>query len=162
VDSQDPGCFDGNIYNPNKMSEYNAPAVSNGPTVSTLAATGIGSSTCSFNGIVRINDASNTNAYFKYGTSANSLIYTTPQKNVGTNSGTYQFSDSVTGLVPSTTYFYRTVATNSYGTREGELRGCTTRSNTVVNTVVTPPTTRTVVRPIVTTVAPEERIVANS
>jgi uncharacterized repeat protein (TIGR01451 family) len=162
IDANDPGCFDGNIYNPNKMSEYNVVVTNNGPTASTLAATGISNSTCSFNGIVRINDASSTNAYFKYGTSASNLIYTTAQKNVGTNSGNYQFADTVTNLAPNTIYFYKVVATNSFGTKEGELRGCTTRSNTVVNTVVTPGATRTVVRPIVNTLLPEERIVANS
>ncbi len=156
VDSADPGCYDGNIYNSSKMSEYNVDApVNQAPNAATIAATGITSSSCNLNGIIRINGAASTNAYFKYGTSASNLAYTTMQKTVGTNTGNYQFADSISSLAPSTTYYYRTVVSNSFGTKEGELRQCTTRSNNVV--VTTRTTQPTVVRPVTT-----ERIVANS
>ncbi len=163
IDAADPGCFVGNVYDPNRMSEYNTVVIVNqGPTVSSLAATSVTSSTCKLNGIVRIGTLSPTNAYFKYGTTSGNLIYTTKQDTVGSSVGSYQFSDTITALVPNTTYYYRIVATNGYGTREGEVRSCTTKSNTVVITNPGPATTRTVVRPIVTTVVPEERIIANS
>ena len=162
VDAADPGCFDGNFYNAAKMSEYNVDAPTNvGPTSSTLAASSITSNSCRLNSIVRVNTAGSTNAYFKYGTSPNNLIYTTKQETVGTSTGNYQFGDFIQSLAPSTTYYYRVVATNGYGTKEGELRSCTTRSNTVVVNNPGPTTTQTVVRPIVTNV-PAERIVANS
>ncbi len=156
VDAADPGCYDGNVYNANKMSEYNVDApVNQAPNAATIAATGVTSSTCTFNGIIRINGAASTNAYFKYGTSASNLGYTTMQKTVGSNTGNYQFAETVSSLAPSTTYYYRTVASNSYGSKEGELRQCTTRSNNVVVTTRTQP--QTVVRPVTV-----ERIVANS
>lgn len=161
IDANDPGCYVGNTYDPSRMSEYDAP-VTTGPSVSTLAATNITSSTCKLNGIVRINSSSATTAYYKYGTSSGNLIYTTKQESIGSTTGSYQFADTLTGLAPSTTYYYRMVSTNTYGTKEGELRSCTTRSNTVVVTQPSTPVTQTVVRPIVTTVIPEERIIANS
>ncbi len=162
VDAGDPGCFDGNFYNASKMSEYNVDTpVNQGSTASTMSATEITNNSCKLNGIVRINTPGSTNAYFKYGTSPSNLLYTTKQEVVGTNTGNYQFGDYIQSLAPSTTYYYKLVATNGYGTKEGELRGCTTKSNNVVVTTTRPSTTRTVVRPIVTTV-PAERIVANS
>ncbi len=158
IDAADPGCYVNGTYDATRMSEYDAPAAV-APSVSTLAATSITSTSCKLNGIVRINTASATTAYFKYGTSSGNLIYTTTQSNVGTTTGSYQFAETLTGLTPSTTYYYRLVSTNSFGTNEGELRSCTTRSNTVVVTQPTPPVTRTVVRQILPT---EERIIANS
>lgn len=158
VDAGDLGCYRNGVYDPTWMSEYDAPATIP-PSVSTTSATAITSTSCTLNGIIRINTAAATVGYFKYGTSSSSLIYTTTQENVGTASGSYQFRETLTGLSPNTTYYYRLVSTNSFGTREGELRSCTTRSNTVVVTTPSEPVTRTVVRPIIPT---EERIIANS
>ncbi len=163
-----PICYDTNALNYGQAGScIPKPITLTGPSASTLAATSITSSSCRFNSIVNISSTTQTRGYFKYGTSAGNLSFTSAQDTVGTNTGNYQFSDVITGLAPSTTYYYRVVATNQYGTREGEVRSCTTRSNTVVVTTPSAPVTRTVVRqtevrPIVTTVVPEERIVANS
>lgn len=168
VDANDPGCYVGNVYDANRASEYNVPTVVNQTvSVSTLSATSITSGTCKFNGIVSIPVVSQTNGYFKYGTSTGNLSYTSGQDNVGSNVGQYQFSDVVTGLTPNTTYYYKMVATNQYGTKEGEVRSCRTKNNTVVINEPSAPITRTVVRqtqvtPIVTTVVPDQRIIANS
>lgn len=168
IDINDPGCFDGNVYNPSKQSEYNVVInTQSGPTVSTLAATGITKDTCKLSSIIRINDAALTTGYFKYGTSPNNLVYTTKQDTVGTNSGSYQFADYIQNLAANTTYYYKIVATNSFGSKEGEVRSCKTKSNTVVINEPGDTVTRTVVRnvevrPITTTVVPQERIIANS
>ncbi len=168
IDINDPGCFDGNIYNPNKQSEYNVVInTQSGPSVSTLAASSITKDTCKISGIVRINDTALTTGYFKYGTSPSNLIYTTKQDTVGSSAGSYQFADYIQSLAANTTYYYKIVATNSFGTKEGEVRSCKTKTNTVVVTQPGDTVTRTVVRqvevkPIVTTVVPQERIIANS
>ena len=167
TDQADPGCYENGQYAPNRMSEYDAPVLS-GPTVSTGVATGVTTNTCKFNSIVRINSPATTSAYFKYGTSQSNLSFTTPQSTIGTNTGGYQFADTVGSLRSGTTYYYKVVATNQYGTREDSVvRSCTTRSNTV--TVREPDTvvTRTVVqqpvvRQITTVAQPAERIIANS
>jgi uncharacterized repeat protein (TIGR01451 family) len=132
-----------------------------------LSATSITSSSCKFNSIINIPVSSLTTGYFKYGTSPGSMQYTSSKDTVGTNVGQYQFSDVITNLNPNTTYYYRVVATNSYGSKEGEVRSCKTRSNTVIVTEESAPITRTVVRqtevrPITTTVVAQDRIVANS
>lgn len=160
-----PICYDTNAQNYGSTGPCIAkPMIA--PSVSTLSATNITSSSCKFNAIINISSSATTKGYFKYGTTT-SLNYTSLQDTVGTSTGRYQFADVITGLAPSTTYYYRAVATNQYGTREGELRSCKTKSNTVVVTVPSAPITNTVVRqttvrPITTTIVPEERIVANS
>ncbi len=166
VDSNDPGCYVNNVYDSSRASEYNA-VINQSPSVSTLSATSITSGTCKFNAIINIPVSSLTTGYFKYGTSPSGMQFTSVKDTVGTNAGQYQFSDVVTNLNPNTTYYYRVVATNAYGTKEGEVRSCKTKTNTVVITEESAPITRTVVRqtevrPITTTVVPDQRIVANS
>lgn len=164
VANQPQICYDTNAQNyGGSLPCIAKPVVTvSGPSVSTSAATSITSSSCRLNSIVNISSSNLTSGYFKYGTSSSNLNFTTIKDTVGTNSGNYQFADTLTGLKPSTTYYYKAVVTNSYGTKEGETRSCTTRSNTVVVNEPSAPVTRTVVRPITTVVVPEERIIANS
>jgi len=166
-----PICYDVNATNYGQVGSCIpkpiVPIVLSGPSVSTLSATSITSSSCKFNAIINIPNATLTSGYFKYGTTSSNLSFTSTKDTVGSNVGNYQFSDVINNLSPAKTYYYRAVATNAYGTKEGELRSCLTKTNTVVITTPGAPVTRTVVRqtevrPIVTTVVPEQRIIANS
>ncbi|MEA3399334.1 MAG: hypothetical protein U9R00_02355 [Patescibacteria group bacterium] len=81
------------------------------PVASTSAATNITTNSATLNGFV---SSDTTSAYFKYGTSANSLIYSTPN-----TSSTGSFSSGIINLNSNTTYYFRTVASNNNGTTYG-------------------------------------------
>ncbi|HIJ88177.1 MAG TPA: hypothetical protein HPP97_10945, partial [Desulfuromonadales bacterium] len=89
-----------------------APYASTG-TISNLTSTGVtiaGSVTPRGN---------NTTYWFEYGTST-SYGSATPQLSAGSDlTATVSVSTVLSGLLPSTTYFYRTVASNQYGTAYG-------------------------------------------
>jgi hypothetical protein len=77
------------------------------PTIATLPATAITSSTATLNGnITSMGVAANTRAYFQYGYGID-YGQTTPQV---TKSATGAFSAPITGLVPSATVHYRAIS----------------------------------------------------
>jgi len=65
-----------------------------------------------------------THAYFQYGTAncaiSRSSCADTPEVDVGSAEGYQSLSVHLQGLVPSTVYYYRVIATNALGTVEGE------------------------------------------
>jgi hypothetical protein len=84
------------------------------PTVTTLAASSVTSTSAQLNGAVNPNGASST-VYFEYGTDTTYGNITTQ---TGVNSAE-NFSSVLSGLAPSTTYHYRIDALNSFGTSHG-------------------------------------------
>ena len=61
-----------------------------------------------------------TTSIIKYGTSANTLTSQITGASV-TGSATYPQNTTISGLTPSTTYFYQIEATNSYGTTQSAV-----------------------------------------
>jgi hypothetical protein len=91
------------------------------PTVTTSAATGVSTSTATFIGaITATGGADATNHGFAYGTVSDlsSVIATT---SLGAQAGTTTFNQSLTGLAPNTTYYFRAYAVNSAGTSTGSI-----------------------------------------
>jgi hypothetical protein len=85
------------------------------PTAITGSATNTTSNSATLNGTVNPNGVS-TGAFFQYGTST-AYGYTIPYPGINVGSGTsnVNVSANLTGLLPNTTYYFRIVATNSYG-----------------------------------------------
>lgn len=105
----------GNVYG--SILNFSTGSSTNNPTVTTTLATNKTTSGARLNGVVAIQYGMNTQAFFEYGTTAN-LGNTTNAQNLG-SSGTLSFSDSVLGLSPNTTYYFRAAATNTNGTSYG-------------------------------------------
>jgi hypothetical protein len=88
-----------------------------GPTAVTGAATSIAPASATLNGTVNPNGQA-TNWYFEYGTST-SYGSKTAARSAGSGTSSTSVSASLTGLKGATTYHYRLVATNTFGTRVG-------------------------------------------
>lgn len=88
------------------------------PSVVTLQATSVSDSSATLN--VSVNGSNYTTDYwFEYGTSSNSLGYTTQIRNMGAFNSSLNFNDTVTGLMNNTIYYFRGVARNSQGVTYG-------------------------------------------
>ena len=115
-----------------------ASAACRAPAVTTGIATNIASHSATLSGTVDPNGC-NTTVHFQYGTTIN---YGSVTVNHNYNGNTTQnVSGNISGLAASTTYHFRTVATNSAGTRYGNDRTFTTLSATGRPMVVTNPAT---------------------
>lgn len=113
-------------------SGYNPTPQGGAPSVTTNTATSVEKTLFTANGGVNPN-GSQTTAWFEYGTTQN-LGNTTNQQTVGSGNTGTQFSNSLTGLSPNTTYYFRAAAQNSYGTTRGAIMSATTQSD-----IYTPP-----------------------
>lgn len=100
------------------------PEPGSAPFVTTDNASSVDESFATLRGRVNPNDASTT-AWFEYGTSFN-LGNRTSNRFVGDGNNTVDFSQSVFGLQPNTTYFYRAVAQNQFGATRGSIRSFVT------------------------------------
>ena len=99
------------------------------PTVTTNAASGIGSTGATLNGTVNANNDSTT-VTFEYGTTTSyGTTVTADQSPVTGNSNTL-VSKGITGLAANTTYHYRVVGQNGAGTSNGADMTFTTGTNT--------------------------------
>ena len=108
------------------------------PAVTTGIATNIASHSATLRGTVDPNGC-NTTVHFQYGTTTN---YGSVTANHNYNGNTTQnVSGNISGLAASTTYHFRTVATNNADTRHGSDRTFTTLSATGRPVVVTKPAT---------------------
>ena len=83
------------------------------PTTVTLAATGITTNSATLNGSVYPNGAA-TKAWFLWGTTTN-LGNVTSTTNIGSGTGAVAVSNTLSGLLPGTLYYYLVTATNTYG-----------------------------------------------
>jgi hypothetical protein len=112
----DPGCtsyYDNDEYN--YTNNYNNYA----PVVTTNAATNIADTSATLNGYIGSQGSSWTypTYYFQYGTTPSSLGYQTNSQTAGSYAG--NVAAYVNGLMPNTTYYFRVVGTNGYGTAYG-------------------------------------------
>jgi len=95
------------------------------PTVTTNAASGVGSTNATLNGTVLANNSTTTVTFewgqtVGYGKTANGI------PNTVNGSANTPVSAALTGLLPSTTYHYRVVGVNSVGTSNGADMAFTT------------------------------------
>ncbi|MFH0991063.1 MAG: FG-GAP-like repeat-containing protein [bacterium] len=91
------------------------------PSVTTVTATSITSSTASLNGTINPN-GSTTTAYFEWGTSSALASYSTTQsQSIGSGTSAITFSASLSSLTLSTNYYFRAVGQNSAGTQKGSI-----------------------------------------
>ena len=108
------------------------------PTPVTLAATNIDSTTATLNGTVNAHRDTTTSITIRYSTDSSTVTNNTATSptvsptQVGGNTDV-AVSASITGLNPSTTYWFRVRATNSRGTNVGTLQSFTTTSTSVVS-----------------------------
>jgi len=93
------------------------------PSVSTTFASNIAQNSLTMNGFINPYGTYNTYRWFEWGT----------MQSLGTISGNlyagaqpHSFSFTITGLQPGTTYYFRAVGRNSYGTVNGSIFSATT------------------------------------
>ncbi|KKR12875.1 MAG: hypothetical protein UT41_C0001G0419 [Candidatus Wolfebacteria bacterium GW2011_GWC2_39_22] len=108
----------------------------NTPLVYTNAASSVTTNSTTFNGSVNPNN-SYANAWFEYGMTQ-SLGYTTGYQAVGSSNYATTLTGSVTSLASNTTYYYRAVAQNSYGTTYGNTLSFTTGGSSVNTSGIAP------------------------
>src|SRR3990167_3391110 len=118
------------------------------PDATTLSATGITSTSAALRGEVNPNN-DQTDTWFEWGTTR-SLSRKTGDQSIGSGDRDVSVSFVLTGLSPSTTYFYRVAAEND----EGDDRGSILSFQTTAPVVIPPVTT--VIERIVTVFRGEE------
>jgi len=100
--------------------------VASGPTVATLSASSIGTTTATLSGSVNPNGVA-TSAWFEWGTDpAFASFAQSSAQSVGAGSSATTLSSNLTGLVQNTTYYFRTVAQNAGGVQKGGIANFTT------------------------------------
>jgi sugar lactone lactonase YvrE len=105
----------------------------------TDVATSITSFAATLAGTVNPNGA-DTHFMFAYGTSSTlSGAAQTPSQDLGSTPGTDAVSASLTGLTPSTTYYYQVIAQNSVGTTSGSIFSFTTTPAPYFSVLTGPP-----------------------
>jgi len=102
-------------------------AFGNSPYVQTNSATNILNGSVVLNGTVNSSGV-DTYVYFQYGTDSNNLTYTTNQLFQSSVSYSSNFSQTIYNLSNQTTYYFRAVAQNTYGTYYGQTLSLTTGS----------------------------------
>ncbi len=104
------------------------------PDATTTAATGLSGTGATLNGTVNPNGQS-TDYLFRYGTSPTALSSdTAPATSAGNGSAPAAATAMVTGLAPSTTYYFQVEATNGAGTSDGAIKSFTTNAQPTVTT----------------------------
>ncbi len=110
--------------------------VINAPSVQTIAASSITTTSAALNGYLNPNGSTDTVRWFEWGTSPLNLDKQTTHYSHGTLAD--GFSDTISGLVSDTPYYFRAVAQNSYGTVAGYVLSFTIPGPATVVPIVTP------------------------
>ncbi len=98
-----------------------ASSTSTAPATATAVATAVTATTATLAGTVNPN-GSDTHTWFLWGTSSSlSGATQTAMQDLGATAGNQAVSASISGLAPSTTYYYQAVAQNSLGTTNGAI-----------------------------------------
>ena len=98
-----------------------ASSTATAPATATAVATAVTASTATLAGTVNPNGA-DTHTWFLWGTSSSlSGATQTATQDLGATAGNQAVSASISGLAPSTTYYYQAVAQNSLGTTSGAI-----------------------------------------
>jgi uncharacterized repeat protein (TIGR01451 family) len=97
------------------------------PQATTLQATSITQNSAVLNGSVNPNN-SQTQYRFEYGTTP-SLGNQTSWQSVGSGNTAVNVFQSISGLQSNTTYYFRIVAQNQYGTTQGQILSFVTQNN---------------------------------
>ncbi len=107
----------GSYVNPNDCSATGTCA----PVAITMPASNVGQTNAQLNGTAVMGSAVNVNTtgYFEYGTTL-ALGLTTRTQTMG-NVASVPFFENISGLAQNTTYFYRAVVMNQYGTSRGDI-----------------------------------------
>ncbi|EKD24237.1 MAG: hypothetical protein ACD_81C00073G0002 [uncultured bacterium] len=135
VGQNSSGTTYGNTLNfTTQSSGYNTSG--NTPLVYTNAANSVTTNSATFNGSVNPNN-SYANAWFEYGMTQ-SLGYTTGYQAIGSSNYATTLTGSVTSLASNTTYYYRAVAQNSYGTTYGNTLSFTTGGSSTNTSGIAP------------------------
>ena len=119
-----PNCGTSNSVNLYINNNNNNGYYNDRPSVNTLSATNSGN-TITFNGSVNPN-GTYTTAWFQYGTNSY-LGNETVHMNEGSSNWTNNFNTTI-NLSSNTTYYYRAVANNSYGTEYGNTLSFSTNN----------------------------------
>ena len=113
----------------------NGVTVSPAPSVTTGSATGIAGSSATLNGLVNPNGGSTT-VYFNYGTTP-SYGSVSASTSAGAGSSLEPFAVNVSGLTPSTLYYFQAVASSNGGTVTGAQGTFTTTSYSTIKVAAT-------------------------
>ena len=105
------------------------------PTVTTLVASAVGTTTATLNGSVNPHGLTTTD-HFEWGLTT-SYGNTTPNQSAGSGTGTVSMNAGISGLAPGTTYHFRAIGSNSAGTAYGADLTFTTGSSGGAPTVTT-------------------------
>ena len=115
------------------------------PNVSTTAAGNVTSTTATFGGVINPNGTA-TSGWFEYGTDpALANYYSSSPQLLGAGNAGVSIYENLTGLAPSTTYYFRVVASNNGGTAKGSILSFPTSSPTPTPTPTPTPAPTTVV-----------------
>ncbi|MFA6135879.1 MAG: fibronectin type III domain-containing protein, partial [Candidatus Paceibacterota bacterium] len=98
----------------------------NTPIVITNSATNLSQNSATLNGSVNPNGAA-TQYWFEYGTSV-SLGASTASQSLGSGTSAQNVNSYISGLSANTTYYFRAVATNQYGSAQGSILSFTTQT----------------------------------
>jgi phosphodiesterase/alkaline phosphatase D-like protein len=94
------------------------------PTAVTTSAAVLASNTAQMNALILTGNSQNANSYFEWGTTSDLSNQTAITPLSG--SPAIRHTNTLTGLAPGTTYYFRAVAQNSYGTSDGTILSFTT------------------------------------
>jgi hypothetical protein len=140
------------------VQSFTTPAA---PTVTTATATAVLSQTATLSGAANPNGGVAT-GFFRFASSnpgvCNDAFGTRAPASAGTALGggraAVDFSTSLTGLAPATTYFFCAVATNAFGTSFGELQTFTTDPTAPTVTTTAPSQTTSATATLTGSVVP--------
>jgi len=91
------------------------------PSVTTMAATSVGTTGATLNGNVSPNSLATT-AWFEWGTDSTLTVFSsTSTQSVGSGTASQLVSFPLSGLSAGTTYYFRVAASNSSGTNKGAI-----------------------------------------